>query len=238
MPAQIVPKTPGISVPRYSIVGKYTDEPESRFIQHVALVREEGPASHGSEVPVWHMQPPLVTGPISEGRTNQTAKCAAHVVGWLSLTSNERDGIEDWLAEMDKQARPASVRALLYQYTVALHPNDQWHSDENEVPLYRRFSCVTFVLSAYLEGAGINLIDMSNVDHVPEVDLETVVRAYGEAYRREGQRRTAVGLPGAGPWRIILAGYVFHAIDRPDESIRTVPYTVPSTAAASFPFAS
>jgi len=235
MPAQVVPKAPGIFIRRYSIVGKYTNEPGSRFVKHVALIRDEGLTSHGTEVPVWDMRPPLVAGTISASRTQQDAKCPAHVVGWLSLTSDDRDGMTDWLAEVDKQERPNTSWGLAEQYTVSLSPEDQWHRDEKGVRLYRRFSCVSFVLAAYLEGAGINLLEMSDPENLPAVRLDTVVRAYGEHLRRLNRVRAEVGLPGPGPWRNLLAGYIYHAMDRPDQSIRSVPYTVPSEAAGNFP---
>ena len=238
MPAQIVPEAPGISVARYSIVGMYTDEPGSRFVGHVALIRDDGPTSHGTEVPVWEMQPPLVAGPISASRTKQDAKCPAHVVGWLSLNSDEREGITDWLSEVDKQDRPNTRSGRVEQYTVSLSPKDQWHQDEKGVPLYRRFNCVSFVLAAYLDGAGISLIDTSAPEGLPEVDMGTVARAYGEHLRTHDRVRTDIGLPGKGPWRILLAGYVYHAMNRPDGSIRSTSYTVPGVAAANFPMSS
>ncbi|MGO9470964.1 MAG: hypothetical protein ACLQVF_43280 [Isosphaeraceae bacterium] len=333
MPATVVPHAPGISVPRYSVVGKYTSEPgsnfvgfdvrlmsslqdksqiptegkgliivaavgnvlhfrifdvdgklvvdlddakltaqarqigdlrsqlvglwpphdliesekirlstavtsivgQSRFVQHVGLIQDEGLTIHGTEVPVWEMRPPLVAGLISAERTRQDARCPAHVVGWLSLSADERDGITDWLAEVDKQLRPITGWGLVEQYTVSLRSEDQWHRDEKQVSLYRRFSCVSFVLAAYLDGAGIDLVDTSNPESLPDVDLDTVTRAYGERLIRQGRVSAEVGLPGAGPWRILLAGYVCHAMNRPDESIRSVPYKVPGVAAADFP---
>jgi len=231
-------KGPPISVPRYSIVGMYRDEPSSRFVKHVALIRDEGPAVRGTEVPVWEMQPPLVAGPVSTCRARQDAKCPAHVVGWLSLTSDEREGITDWLSEVDKQDRPYTQSGRWEQYTVSLRPEDQWHADEKGVPLYRRFNCVSFVLAAYQDGAGISLIDTSKPEGLPEVDIETVVRAYGEPLRTHDRVRTEIGLPGHGPWRILLAGYVCHALDRPDASIRIATFTVPSLAATNFPMSS
>jgi hypothetical protein len=202
LPAYIVPKAPGIPVPRYSIIGMYRDEPGSRFVRHVALIRDDGPASHGTEVPVWEMQPPLVAGPVSASRTKQDPKCPAHVVGWLSLNSDEREGMTDWLSEVDKQDRPYTWSGRVEQYTVSLRPEDQWHPDEKGVPLYRRFNCVSFVLAAYLVGAGISLIDTSDAEGLPEVDIGTVARAYGEYLRTHDRVRTDIGLPGKGPWRI------------------------------------
>ena len=105
---------------------------------------------------------------------------------------------------------------------MSLSPKDQWHQDEKGVPLYRRFNCVSFVLAAYLDGAGISLIDTSDPEGLPEVDIGTVARAYGEHLRTHDRVRTDIGLPGKGPWRILLAGYVCHAMNRPDGSIRTL----------------
>ena len=124
------------------------------------------------------------------------------------------------------------------QYTVSFLPEDQWHRDERQVPLYRRFSCVSFVIAAYLDGAGIDLIDTSSPEILPEVGLETVARAYGQHLRRLDRVRAQVGAPGAGPWHILLPGYVCHALDRPDESIRGNPYGVPGVSAADFPMSS
>ena len=58
MPARIMPEAPGISIPKYSVVGKYTTEPGSKFAQHVALTRDESTASRGIALPVWEMGPP------------------------------------------------------------------------------------------------------------------------------------------------------------------------------------
>jgi hypothetical protein len=238
VPAQVIPESPGISIPRYSVVGKYTNEPGSRFVQHVGLTRDEGTASHGTELPVWEMAPPLAAGTISLSRTQRDARCPAHVAGWLTFSSDEREGITDWLADVDKQLRPNTRSGLADQYSVSLRPEEQWHHDEKQVRLYRRFSCVSFVLAAYLDGANINLVDTSSPEIVPEVGLETVARAYGEQLRRHDRVRAQVGVPGAGPWRILLAGYVCHAMDRPDASIRRTPYRIPGAAASDFPMSS
>jgi hypothetical protein len=144
----------------------------------------------------------------------------------------------DWLSEVDKQDRPYTWSGRVEQYTVSLRPEDQWHSDEKGVPLYRRFNCVSFVLAAYLVGAGISLIDTSDAEGLPEVDIGTVARAYGEYLRTHDRVRTDIGLPGKGPWRILLAGYVCHAMNRADGLIRSASYTVPGVGAANFPMSS
>jgi len=187
------------------------------------------------EVRVWDMGPPLVAGAVSASKTENDPTCPAHVLGWLSLTSDEREGITDWLAEVDKQNRPITRLRLAEQYMVSLRPEDQWRRDEKGVRLFRRFSCVSFVLAAYLDGAGVDLLDSSEPENLPEVDLEAIAQAYGENLSRSERLRAEVGLPGAGPWRILLAGYVCHAMNRPDESIRSAPYAVRSIKAAEFP---
>jgi hypothetical protein len=35
-----------------------------------------------------------------------------------------------------------------------------------------------------------------------------------------------MGIPGAGLWRILVAGYACNALDRPNDSIRGTPYRV------------
>ena len=175
-----------MAVARYAVVGTYTSNHESKFVRHVALVREDTFTRYGMAVPVWEMQPPLIAGPVSASRAPRAPECEAHLLAWLSLTTDERDGITDWLAEVDKQDRPMTPLGFLNQYTVSLAPEDQWHHDERDVPLFRRFNCVSFVLAAYMDGAGINVLNNLGFVDLPAVGLDVVARAFGEEYvRRE-----------------------------------------------------
>jgi hypothetical protein len=37
--------------------------------------------------------------------------------------------------------------------------------------------------------------------------------------------REELGIPGDGPWRVVLAGYVMNALDRPESAIRSLRYS-------------
>jgi len=87
---------------------------------------------------------------------------------------------------------------------------------------YRRFSCAGFVLDAHRQvEINLLLVDEEALQALPEVDEQMLVLAYPDANRRRLHR---LGVPGNGPWRIILAGYVFHALDRTSQQIRDRPY--------------
>jgi hypothetical protein len=151
------------------------------------------------------------------------------VAGWLSLTADERDGIIDWLAEVDKEDRPGSIWRT---YTV--DPPECWSEDERGGRLYRRFSCGGFVLACYRDGAGITLIDATSPTDWPAVSLEEIARAYGSQVRDMETLRRRLGIPGEGLWPILLAGYLIHAFNRSDDEIRASAFTVSDPALARF----
>jgi len=219
-------------VPRFAVVGQYGEAPASRFVQHVALLRSDQELGYATpDVRVWHMGPPLVAGTISEAATVHEATCTVHMIGVVDLDAQDVEGIETWLAEVDTEDRPSGKLAPLRQYTI--HPAVLWVTAENGTRLYRRFSCVGFVLDGY-RAIGINLIDDSRAENLPAVNLETVADAYGEGVRNE-RLRNAFGIPGDGPWPILLAGYLIHALNRSDAEIRTSAYLPSSAAKGEFP---
>lgn len=60
-------------------------------------------------------------------------------------------------------------------------------------------------------------------DALPEVDRQTIISAYRIAAGNP-ERLPEFGLHGDGPWRIVLAGYVLHALSRATDQIRREPY--------------
>jgi hypothetical protein len=234
MPAQVVAPAPGISLPQYAIVGTYS-APGDQFVRHVALLRDDGTLVYGASAPVWHMGPPLVADERSRAQSRSDPECEAHVVGWVSLTAEEREGMADWLAQVGKEDRPTDFRGLFDQYTVSLDPQDYWWRDERGVRQYRRFSCASFVLTAYGEGAGLPLLDLRDHSQLPPVGIEELARAYGEQVRTRPERRERIGLRADGPWQVVLAGYVMHALNRPDELIRKSAHRVSGLKEAAFP---
>ena len=209
---------------KYSIVGHYAARP---FVKHAALLKADTALLFGAEdVLVWHIGPPLVAGAkttaaAAEKEQDNRPYC------WIyqSRCRSIFEGIETWLTDVDKEDRPVghSRTELLAQYRVS--PPIHWVPAENGIPLYRQFSCVGFVMDCY-RFIGVNLIDDSRADNLPEVTIDIIVAAYGPIARK-ADYRTRFGIPGPGPWRIVLAGYIFHSLNRDPDVIRQTPY-VPS----------
>ena len=99
------------------------------------------------------------------------------------------------------------------------------------MPQYRRFSCTGLAVECYLS-VDIRLV---NIDHLPPVDVETLIPAYGSIVKDQRLReRLKIGLDGSGPWPVLLPGYLFHSLARHESEIRTEPYSPQSIADASF----
>jgi hypothetical protein len=115
-----------------------------------------------------------------------------------------------------------------------LIPPECWHTDERGVRLYRQFSCGGFILACYRDGAAITLIEVPPPVSWPKVSLDELVHAYGPEVHERATLRSRFGLVGDGPWPILLAGYVIHAFDRPDQELRTSPLIVTDLRLARF----
>jgi len=139
------------------------------------------------------------------------------------------------------QKEDRSGANLFQQYVVI--PHVTWvRSPENGRRIRRRFSCAGFVIESYRR-AGIILIDTEA--ELPEVDEELLLIAYPDLARLEGAKdrvkagygfkdREDLGLEGKGPWRVLLAGYVFHSLKRASVAHpRPSPY-VPQSSSEGF----
>jgi len=216
---------------KYSIVGKYATRP---FVKHAVLLKADTALLFGTDnVLVWHIGPPLVAGTkTTAAAAEKNRKTTIHIVGFLNLDADDIEGIETWLTDVDKEDRPPglSLTEILAQYRVS--PPIHWVRAENDTPLYRQFSCVGFVLDCY-RFIGINLIDDSRAENLPEVTIDMVVAAYGPVARKEDYREK-FGIPGTGPWRIVLAGYLFHSLNRDTDVIRRIPHVPTGIAEKDF----
>lgn len=206
---------------KFYIVGHYATRP---FVKHAAILKAETALTFGCDnILVWHIGPPLVAGAkTSVAAPEKGRKTNIHLVGFVHLDADDIEGIETWLSDVDKEDRPpgSSMSELLAQYRVS--PPIYWVQSENGTPLYRQYSCVGFVMDCY-RSIGINLIDDSRNENLPEVTIDIVVAAYGQIARKESFRNQ-FGIPGPGPWRIVLAGYIFHSLNRDSDTIRQTPY--------------
>lgn len=150
------------------------------------------------------------------------------VIGWLPLTKEEADGVEAWLADMLTR----SIRCLY----IGCPAFDTVTDPVNGRVTGRRFSCAGFVQCAYAEGADVEIV--LPADRLPVVDGETVHRIWErppEITEERWQRGLeASGLSGSGPWRLLLPGYLFHALQRVLTNRSGIPFQ-PTTANLRFP---
>jgi hypothetical protein len=219
-------------IPRFAVVARYPEAGPSRLVKHIALARSETRAKRGAEIPVWEMGPPLVAGSIGLAKSGPTT-CVVHIVGHIDLDAEDVEGIETWLVDVDKEARPYGKYSNLRHYVA--HPAVDWRKAENGLPLYRIFSCVGFILECY-RSVNIQLIDTSCSTSLPELDLATLEQAF-DAGQLDERTRSSIGLKGPGPWRILLPGYVIHSLKRSSEEIRTQPHFPSSSLEQEYPLA-
>lgn len=158
------------------------------------------------------MCPPLVVPAVEEEPDPESDR--VDVVGSIGLSAAESKQIATFVEETAKEL--ASIPENL-QYTVLPHFRDRIDPDSA-----RRYSCVGYVQQAY-EYADIDLVD---IDAIPAVELETIIRAYPSrrAHLELPRARSFVGLKGDGPWPVLLPGYVFHAMNRSPLESRSTPY--------------
>ena len=238
MPAKKLPSgqaTASETAPAFSIVGMYSDPVDEEFVRHVAILAENSVLEWKQPATVWYMGPPLVAGERSKKTPRADLQIPVHVVGSVPLDLDDREGIADWLEEVDKEPPPDNP---FRRYIVRPHC-DFYNAPETGRPLCRQFSCAGFVLECY-RYIGVDLVNTKERD-LPDVDFSMLVKAYPEIEREGVLARREItfdnlGIPGDGPWRIVLAGYIFHALDQirgADPSSRT--HTPQSVNEAYFP---
>ena len=218
--------------PIYAVVGMYSPpHVTGGFVQHVAILRERRQLNFGAtNVEVWHMVPPLIVGPFTVAAAGGDLLCpVVHVAGVVDLDPDDCEGIQTWLSIVEKENRPYGRVSNFRQYIVKPHM-DWERAKETNRPIYRKFSCAGFVVECYAS-VGLNLISLPE-DTYLEVDLQTLIRAYPEAARESMRER--YGIAGNGPWRILMPGYVFHAMDREPGVVRVVAYDPTNVTEAHF----
>jgi len=225
----------------YSVVGEYAETGLRSFVRHVAILKNGQPLVGPARVEVYHMGPPIVAGDKSAAAVSfDQRSCRADVVADIALDAEEREAIEDWLAEVEKQDR-SGVEAF-QQYVVM--PHLEWvRSAETGRRIRQRFSCAGFVIECY-GAAEIVLIDTKA--ELPEVDEELLAFAYPDLAKLERaderirtrygfKGREDLGLHGQGPWRVVLAGYLFHSLKRATaDNPRPAPYVPQSASEGRF----
>jgi len=237
---KVLGPTPEGSFTEYTVVGVYSADNDNDFVQHVGMLASETDVSENAEVPVLHMGPPIVAGTESAAKAPKKAQAVrVHLVGDLALTIAERNAMKTWCAKVDKQRRP---KPMFQQYVV--HPPMKWERSEIDRRLFQRFSCVGFVMECYI-AAGIDLLDSEA--ELPAVDKQILQSAYPNIVKVEGMEkkvqdqlgfkgREDLGIPGNGPWKIVMAGYLFHSLHRASADVpRPEPFSPTSISAAYYP---
>jgi hypothetical protein len=193
---------------RYDVVGQQNED-QTHFVLHVGLFEKDNqPVKMGHEVSVLHMGPPL----------EKEGAIKVHVAGHVPLTNDERKKIGVWFEKIaDEYQRVPVIR----QYIIRPPLKDEYDSNTG-VRRYRRYSCAGFVIDAHRQ-VSIELL-VINEDTLPLVDRQMIISAYPDAEESPLRLFQYWGLEGNGPWKVVLAGYVLHALNRPTDQIRHEPY--------------
>ncbi len=191
---------------RYDVVGQWSKKIE-HFVTHIALLDEENCfLQQGDKANFVHMAPPLKRG---DEKTVDIGGC-------IPLTNEEKKQIETWIETVADEL----PRSLQEQYVI--HPPWKDEEDPNtHVRRYRRYSCAGFVLYSHIQ-ININLLDINEIA-LPSVDKVTITAVYPHA-EEHPDLLIKWGLKGNGPWKVVIAGYVLHALNRPTDKIRSAPY--------------
>ena len=194
---------------RYDVVGEQSER-EALFVKHVALLNEDNRFTQmGDEVRVVHMGPPL----------EQEKAIKVHMAGHVPFTNDDIKEVSCWIDEITDEYNDRGVDPRK-QYVI--HPAYKDECDPNTgVRRYRRFSCAGFILAGHLE-VDIELLQIDD-ESLPNVEWATIISAYPDAERRR-QQLHKYGLEGDGPWKVVLPGYVLHALNRAEDQIRQKPY--------------
>lgn len=204
-----------VTVRKYDVIGQDSIG-TSEFVGHVGLADEEkNPFGESDELSLVHMMPPL-----ERGIPHSPINC----VGTVGLTVDEMRQIDVFVDELKSEYEAARIRNdRRRQYVIAPHVHDVLADDG--IVIFRRFNCGGFVIESYRE-AGIELL-LTDLNSLPAVSLETLVRQYPDlaALLHNPMVREKYGIPGDGPWSVVLAGYVMNALNRTTEEIRRQPHT-------------
>ena len=100
------------------------------------------------------------------------------------------------------------------QYVISPHVMEAKSRDGTVV--CRRYNCAGFVAEAYLS-VDIEFIQTAP-SSLPHVGLSTLAIQYPDQVKllENPQIRERFGIPGEGPWPVMLAGYVVNALARPE----------------------
>jgi hypothetical protein len=181
-------------VQKFDIVGQ-DSAGTTEFVRHVGLAGEDkDPLGTPAVVPMVHMGPPLSRGAVSE---------PISIIGAAGLTVDEIRQIEVFVDEqlLEYEAAKSSRRE---QYVIAPHVKE--HESQDGTIICRRYNCAGFVIEAY-RSAGVEFIETAP-SSLPSVELSTLTIQYPDMVTllEKPKNRERFGIPGRGPWPVVLAG--------------------------------
>jgi hypothetical protein len=160
----------------------------------------------------------------------------ASIVGSVGLSVEETNQIKVFIDE-HRTEHLASLRlepAGKYK-TYLIRPHVQPESAMDGTVKFVRFSCVGFAIEAYRD-AGIDVV-VTDEALLPDVQLETLLNAYPGATVESWEwlnNRYKWGCNGDGPWRVVLPGYVFHALSKIARGSRSFQAYIPQAGDERF----
>jgi hypothetical protein len=168
------------------------------------------------------MGPPLARGSVA---------APISTFGTTGLTVDEVLQLQVFVDEQILEYEAAKLRRD-QQYVIAPHVDD--HISNDGTVICHRYNCAGFVIEAY-RTIDIDLLQTSPAS-LPSVALATLATQYPDVARllENPKFREKFGIPGDGPWPVVLAGYVLNGLDRPEEDVRATPHR-PSVGDEFFP---
>lgn len=221
MPAQRLSDKP-IQVERFDVLGEDSTS-VARFVCHLGLAIETpSRVVCGERLEVRHMRPPL------ENPGWMRVDCC----GSATLTVDEANQVQLTLDEIELEYAAVPQRPNQREQFV-VHPHVKpWLAKDGTVQ-WLRFSCVGLVIMSY-EEANIKLVDEESLEPVDANRLDAAYPDLAPIRELSSRLREHLGIPGEGPWPVMLPGYVLHALDRDAEAIRQLPHK-PAATQSVFP---
>lgn len=178
------------------VVGVHASGPglNPAAVDHVALVVQTKSLKYGDPIDARGMGPaerPHVVGP-----------CDAHVVGQLpTLSALDRNALEAWVRDLRTRVAP-----LRYKVDP---PFEVIIDRTTSKPKWVLCSCVGLLVEAFRQVLGSAPLDPRAAGMAyPATSLATLQTIFNSKFL---SGRSKAGLPGSGPWRVVLPGHILHA---------------------------
>lgn len=185
-------------LPRFAVIGQY-DHVERHAVVHVGLLAKSDDVSSGQEVAVHHQGPTLFTD------AERGPRMRGHVAAWHpELTPERVRAIDAWMKRMPVVLAEAKNK---WRYYSLRRGDDEVRDTGVTLP---RFSCASFVTTAYAQAKLALVVD----DHVCPAIAEDEFRRIW--YMLPAERVATAGYP---PFRVLLPGYLMHALARADHTL-------------------